>query len=381
VSRRHHDINTTAGVLALATPETSETDTHERLATGRAWNDFCENLKRVGDQILESAPENDFDRAEGYRYLSRLTQHFLRSTIDESDPAKAVLSTTSPKIGLDNPDYVYASARLSPDFSYRLSGSLNDVAMLGIGVFSGALGTPKGLIRDGYITTQELDVEDGEFELTLSRDKQPGNWLALGEATNSLGIRQTVLKRREQTPASLELVRIDSGEAPAPLEPDHFVGQLDRVGQTIGGIVGQFLDWTASFKEHPFEIREIDPKFLAVAQGDPNTTYHYSYWELEEDEVYTVALEPPKEFDYWNFQIGNHWLESFDYLHYDTHVNHETAVAEDDGTVRIHISAQDPGLPNWLDTAGHRRGTLALRWIGADAMPPDPRTHVRKIDA
>ena len=126
----------------------SETETHDRLTTGEAWNDFCENLKRAGDQILASAPANDFDRAEGYRYLARLTHHFLRSPLDEPDPAKAVLSTTSPKIGLDNPDYVYAGARLSPDYTYRLTGDLNDVALLGIGVFSGALGTPKGLIRD-----------------------------------------------------------------------------------------------------------------------------------------------------------------------------------------------------------------------------------------
>ena len=89
-------------------------------------------------------------------------------------------------------------------------------------------------------------------------------------------------------------------------------------------------------------------------------------------------LEPPAHFDYWNLQIGNHWLESFDYLHYDTHVNHETAVVEDDGRVRIHISAKDPGRPNWLDTAGHRRGALALRWVGADAPPPVPKTSVEK---
>ncbi len=172
---------------------------------------------------------------------------------------------------------------------------------------------------------------------------------------------------------------VDAGERPAPLDPANFVQTVDRVGLMVSGIVGQFLAWTASFQEHPFEIREIDPKFLATAQGDPNTTYHYSYWELADDEVYSVVLEPPERFDYWNLQIGNHWLESFDYHHYDTHVNHETAVLEKDGKVRISISARDPGRPNWLDTAGHRRGALALRWVGADSPPPRPRVSVDKI--
>jgi hypothetical protein len=358
--------------------DTTENEVHERLASGEAWNDFCDRLKQAGELIQTAAPDDDFDRAEGYRYLARLTHHFLRSSLDEADPAKAILSTTSPKIGLDNPDYVYAGARLSPDYTYRLTGSLNDVALLGIGVFSGALGTPAGLVRDGYITTNELEVEDGRFELLLSRTPQEGNWLPLGEKSNALNIRQTVLRRREQKPASLELARVDSGDPPAPLEPASLVQTLDRVSQTVPGIVTQFIGWSQSFQDHPFEIREIDPKFLAVAQGDPNTTYHYSYWELEDDEVYTVVLEPPARFDYWNLQIGNHWLESFDYLHYDTHVNHETAVVEDDGRVRIHISAKDPGRPNWLDTAGHRRGALALRWVGADAPPPTPQTSVEK---
>ena len=38
--------------------------------------------------------------------------------------------------------------------------------------------------------------------------------------------------------------------------------------------------------------------------------------------------------------------------------------------------------PNWLDTAAHARGTMALRWVrlgGAD--PPSPRCSVRKAAA
>ena len=349
-----------------------------RLASGQAWSDFCDRLKQAGDLVLKNTPDDDFDRAEGYRHLARLTSHFLRAQLDESDPAAAVMSTTSPKIGLDNPDYVYAGARLSPEFSYRLTGDLNDVAMLGIGVFSGALGTSKGLVRDAYVTTNELELDGARFELVLSREEHSGNWLALGPETNALNIRQTVLRRREQKAASFELVRIDDGAKPLPLAPEKLVGVLDRVGMTVPAIVSQFQAWRASFQEHPFEIREIDEKFLAVAQGDPNTIYLYSYWELADDEVYTVVLEPPKQFDYWNLQIGNHWLESFDYLHYDTHVNHETAVAGPDGTVEIHIAARDPGKPNWLDTAGHRRGGLALRWVGSDAPPPLPKVRVEK---
>jgi hypothetical protein len=351
-----------------------------KLRSGEAWHEFCDRLRETGEAILAAAPDDDFDRAEGLRYLTRLTQHFLRSTIDESDPAKAMLASSSPKIGLDNPDYVYTSGRLSPEYEYRLRGELNDAHMVGIGTFSGALGTPAGLVRDGYLTTEDLAVDaDGCVEIVISCTRHEGNWLPMDEATNSLNIRQTLLRRREQTPACFELVRTDVGSAPIPLDPEHFLSTLHRVGPMLSGIVHQFIGWTESFRAHPFEIRPVDPKLLAVAQGDPNTTYHYSYWELADDEVYEIVLEPPSSFDYWNLQIGNHWLESLDYLHATTHVNHETAVVEEDGSIRILVAGRDPGHPNWLDTLGHRRGALALRWVGANESPRQPKTSVLKL--
>jgi hypothetical protein len=33
------------------------------------------------------------------------------------------------------------------------------------------------------------------------------------------------------------------------------------------------------------------------------------------------------------------------------------------------VSHTDPGVPNWIETAGHRMGTMCWRWIGADRHP------------
>ena len=58
------------------------------------------------------------------------------------------------KIGLDNPDYGYGAARLSPRYEYRLRGRMNDAHSIRMGAFSGGLGTPEGLIRDSYMVTE-----------------------------------------------------------------------------------------------------------------------------------------------------------------------------------------------------------------------------------
>jgi len=347
----------------------SDREAIDRIVDGKAWDDFCDRLKSAGRRILKDAPDDPFDRAEGLRYLGRLTSSFLRNATAEPEPATVSLASPSLKIGLDNPDYVYCGAKLDARFEYTLRGNLGDTHLIGFGTYSGALGTDEGLIRDGYLESGDLACDaDGGFEIALSQTKQPGNWIPMAEKTNALQIRQTLLERVIQRPAFMELTRHGDVLAAEPLDPARFTGALDRTGGLIEGTVNQFLNWTAHFASHRFEIRPLPPELLAFAQGDPNTSYNYSYWELEEDEAYVIEFEPP-ECEYWNLQIGNHWLESLDFLHYPTHVNHHTAVKNEDGSVRVVVARRDPGVPNWLDTASHARGALALRWVGAVKIP------------
>jgi hypothetical protein len=44
--------------------------------------------------------------------------------------------------------------------------------------------------------------------------------------------------------------------------------------------------------------------------------------------------------------------------------------------LRIVVAAKDPGVPNWLDTAGHRRGLMQGRWTGCDT---NPLPSIRKV--
>ena len=72
------------------------------------------------------------------------------------------------------------------------------------------------------------------------------------------------------------------------------------------------------------------------------------------------------------FVLSNHWLETLDYTRHRITLNNHTAKLEPDGTVKLIVAARDPGHPNWLDTAGHARGTIGVRWVGQGRRRRDP---------
>jgi hypothetical protein len=109
----------------------------------------------------------------------------------------------------------------------------------------------------------------------------------------------------------------------------------------------------------------------------PHIVYFHGYWALAEDEALVIEVTPP-DCDYWNFQLNNHWMESLDYRYFRVCVNKHGARLEPDGSVRIVVARADPGTGNWIDTCGHDRGTMCLRWVRASDHP-QPRTKVVKL--
>jgi hypothetical protein len=62
-------------------------------------------------------------------------------------------------------------------------------------------------------------------------------------------------------------------------------------------------------------------------------------------------------------------MESLDHVHQKIWVNSHQAKYEPDGRIVVVCADKDPGFGNWVDLAGHRRGTALWRWIEAEAHP------------
>ena len=346
----------------------------------RGWQALCDGLRELGE-LIESASTSDLERAEGYRYLTRLLRLALEMQLEHGsadNPSFYSLSHETAKIGADNPDNVYLNAVIDGRQTYEVTGTLGDARYLSFGTKENRYAIDGRMVSTGEIDKSDISLlADGSLRLIVSSEvsSEPaqGNWLPMKTASNMLIVRQSFDDRRRETPARLSIRRLDS----APKHEELGTRQLDAaLAGALGFVQGTaktFLGWVEKFeRDHHNRFDIGDQRFFQAAGGDPNICYVYAFWEMEAGEVLQIVSEVPP-CDLWNFQLTNLWMESLDYRFHPVHLNQSGAVLDEDGLLRIHVSDRPvAGLRNNLVTLGHRRGVMLMRWVGAETHPiPD----------
>ncbi len=362
-----------------------EADIHaERIVSGKAWEEFCDNLKAAGAALMyPGTPRDAFDQAEGVRYLSRLTRAGLEAFVEYNDPAFPTLRRMvheTVKMGADNPDNYYFNAQIDGNnYEYRITGKRNTVHYFGLFTQNGDYGSTGGLAPCGQLDHTDIDYEpDGSFEVILSKEKRGRNWLKTEKETGLVIVRQTFLNRFEEVPAELRIENLDGRKAPEPIAPAMVDEGLKTAGLFVGGASLLFARWAKGFQQHANKLPLFNPDTSNAAGGDPNIIYYHSYWKLGPDESLIIEVKPP-DCDSWNFQINNYWMESLDYRYFTICINKATAVYEPDGTVKVIVAHADPGYPNWLNTCGHSEGTMCWRWYRLKEGEPEVEPNCRVI--
>jgi len=360
----------------------------QALASGTLWHHFCDTLKQAGDQILRpEAPDDVLNRAEGFRYLTRLLRLGLEMHMEFADPKFPGFfkpSHETAKIGADNPDNLYQYARLSGDCEYRIRGRRNSVYYLSFRTQKGGYESDGKMLETGFLDAKDLQLNpDGSFDIVISRQRPEaspaGNWLALEADTNALVVRQTFHDRQAETAADLFIERLGSNTAPDPLTVEKITQGLMGAANFVEGTARLFADWSQSYLAHPNQLPPADQALCQSVGGDPNIFYYHSYWALADDEALVIEVEHIPDCDTWNLQINNYWMESLDYRYHRICINKHNAHYNPDGSVRLVLTHRNPGHTNWLDTAGHSNGTLCFRWVGASEQC-HPKTRVVKFN-
>ena len=343
----------------------------------QAWTHLLGNLERSA-QTVQADPvnRNPTDLAAGMRHLLVL----LAAGVDEAlrfdaDPILSVQRASTDDIitwGMECPDCIYTRAALQGDESYRLYGNRGTARYVGLQTMNGIASTANELV-------DELDIDaDGNFEVILSRDEHPGNWMQIEGDHPTLTVRHFFYDWDTEVQSALRIERI--GEAVThesdPVDPDVRVSrQLIALGDFVHDNLEFFLQFGGAPPANGF-LPAIDRTAMgAAAENRPVI----GRWELSPDEALILEVKPP-EGVYWSYSLGNPWWETIHYGRHQSSLNGHQATADSDGMVRVVLCERDPGVANWLDTAGHSNGAMILRCVRTETAPT-PVARVVPFDA
>jgi hypothetical protein len=129
------------------------------------------------------------------------------------------------------------------------------------------------------------------------------------------------------------------------------------------------------------DFNQINAASGATGGGMSTNLYAGGVFELEPDEALIVESEIRLEPQYIGFQLGNLWGESIEYAHATGSLNGHQSEVDPDGVIRLVIAHRDPGVPNWLDTTGHREGFMSPRWAYSETPSPEqwPSIRAKKV--
>lgn len=354
-----------------------------------AWVNFCDHLKDAGNIVFaDDVPADATTRVAGFQYLSRLITLGLDLYLEHNDPLRPdflrYFSPTRKQAG-DNPDAVYLGARIDGRETYRVVGNRGSASYLLFTTLipNEALAEAGGHALYGKIERlllgRDLRTEwDGSFELFLSPKVHAPNWIETSANTTWLTIRQFFADWEHEEPITVRIERVTNPARAELPSGDRVAHGLRSAGAFVGTSSRYWMRRRPTYlAAEGNAINSFDKARESQAGGVVAGSALECYWAVQPDEALIIELNPV-EAVFWNFEFNDFWLCSMDYRYRLSSLNNAQAVLEEDGSLRVVIAHHDPGVPNWLDAAGHHSGRVGSRWILANHLPR-PVTRLVKL--
>lgn len=374
-------------------PDEIERRAAERLRRGASWEDFCESLKVAG-RMVDSFGDlpSDQDRAEWYRFLSRLVRNGFERFVENCEPDRPRLRDAPWRcsINVQCPDQDHLMCEFeSGEHEYRITGTRGTLPYFVMAVWSApqpadlgardwsARGTealpefdPSNLKTTAFLKSDDIDFDaEGRFEVVLSQKPPARNGLLLAPDSTGVLIRLVYHDRAKTVPPRFAIERIDRPR-PRPVQPDEVAAGLAKSGQLVLGYAELVRAWWAdNLSLRPNQIVFSEATYLSNG-GVRDRLHGFGCWEKKADEALVVRFTPTP-CEYWILQICNLWQENLDvYEDGQGYVTKFTAKHEADGSVVAVVADEDPGIGgNWIDSFRHEKGTFSLRLIKTEGGP------------
>jgi hypothetical protein len=320
------------------------------------------------------------DRREGNLFVQGIVNASLTWALSNTPeaPLMALVPHPSDRLGLNNPDNLYYTARVDDRHSYVISGKRGLARTFAIQANTGlpGLSADKGATVSHVNGSDLQTAKDGSFAITLS-PVQPanGNWLPLKPGVDNLLVRFSFLdwKREQRQPGSIAIAVKDAPRsAPVAVTPAMAARMLDEAATAIEEQAGFYTQSYEAAIAHGAN-RLVGPRRADASQATASHQWSFiGTFEIAADEALIIKVKDAPQARYYNLEAANPWLNTFEFVHHQSSLNRSQLRVDDDGYIRFVVSPVDPGVPNWIDTVGGTHGWIWSRWQEVDgAIGPE----------
>jgi len=305
------------------------------------------------EKLVRDAPhiESEADLLEGLQYLAGGIAACVHLAFDYDRDHPFLQSGTGPftKIGLDNPDTLYFGTRVRAGHEYVVTGTRGTTTDLSFQLLGGEYTDANVPDSETAFDDRRLDIApDGSFE-----------WCFTPAGNAQLVIREVYNDWSAQR-GNVAIARADTtGTAPPPLTNEIIEKRWATAGKQLVQRIRTWLQFPQWFYTNLPVNTMVAPR---LTPGGLATQFSSAgHFDLADDQALVITL-PVTDAPYLGFQLGSLWYISLDYINHQTSLNGTQAQADPDGKIRIVVSERNPGITNWVETTGHRKGFLQFRW-------------------
>ncbi|MAT50989.1 MAG: hypothetical protein CMK32_07385 [Porticoccaceae bacterium] len=339
------------------------------------WDQYL-NILAESQQLLAMLedPDDPASQQAMYQLMVKTLAGGVFTAFSDPDYPDLVpaVNTVLNTVGV-NPDFVYAYTKIDGRGQYRLSGYRGDGLFLMFDFIAGGL----GVLDDLGPSLGTLDIDDftlgpnGEFDILLSSERpegHTGDWHRLDPTARTMNMRQASYHWGVDKEARIAIERIDIAMDAQPLTSE-------EVARRIAGVMAYPKFYAGFAAKHIQNLRNkglvnrLEHDDWAGRGGVAGQHYYQGLFKLEQGMALVLETELPETVRYWNVQLSDMLWNSVNWMNHQSSLNGAQAVVDGDGKFRAVISAEDPGVANWLDTGGLREGSMMLRWNGASSGP------------
>lgn len=330
--------------------------------------------------------------AEGERYLLHLLATGIELFVEGDAERPEFIPIVSPRRKLmgDNADAMYYHSQIAGGQRYRIYGRRKGEVYLSLTVHSGDRpgGWATGVVS--AINHQDIDFDDdGNFELIL----EPGSsgFHSSSDAVSVISRHYFLNERYAAADPSVQpelfIEPLEPPPPPLPPSDEDMAARLDALNEFIraNSIDRPMLnplatpDWFSLIPNRLGQPAKWQPDNAGGGWGAVDNAYSAGLFRLDEDEALIIEGVMP-DCVFANVLLWNRFMQSFDYRYQQVSLNKKQMQIAPDGSFTIVIAARNPGVTNWLDTAGRKNGIVFWRFLLPEGEFAPISTRVEKLE-